>query len=310
LTDRCQTVQHYFDQLDIDLQRTIATDDTLARGIVTELQHRRVSAGEDDVALISEWDTFYGQTFPQTVALQFACRDPSSDCPWIHKFTYLRGLDGLLPSVERTEDRKQDKATTQGEKQAGAPDFFKVETDTKTLERPIGQGQFDYLRRISAHLRKIDDKLRKETPVRKIKAIGILGSDVFDKLLILRALRPEFPEALFFTTDFDEAFTIMSELPFTRNLIISSSFGPNLSDKFQGEIPFFRDTYQTSAFLATLSAIGDPSEVFKDYIAEQLRVPRIFEIERTGDVLAFAGKERRTLFLHHKKTIGNTRRNS
>src|SRR5262249_22400074 len=31
-----------------------------------------------------------------------------------------------------------------------------------------------------------------------IRAVGILGSDVFDKLLILRALRPAFPEALFF----------------------------------------------------------------------------------------------------------------
>jgi hypothetical protein len=99
---------------------------------------------------------------------------------------------------------------------------------------------------------KFDDGLRKQTDKegheRKIKAIGILGGDVFDKLLILRALRPEFPEALFFTTDFDEAFTIKSELPFTRNLIISSSFGPNLSEWLHGDIPFFRDTYQTSHF--------------------------------------------------------------
>jgi hypothetical protein len=79
---------------------------------------------------------------------------------------------------------------------------------------------------------------------------------VFDKLLILRALRPEFPEALFFTTDFDEAFTIKSELPFTRNVIISSSFGPNLSEWSQGDIPFFRDTGQASAFLATQLAVG------------------------------------------------------
>jgi hypothetical protein len=207
-----------------------------------------------------------------------------------HKFAYLRGLDGQLPLAEGTEDRKQDNATTQGDKQTSAADFFKIETDTKTLERPIGQGQFDYLRRISEHLHKIDDKLRRDEPASKISAIGILGSDVFDKLLILRALQPEFPKALFFTTDFDEAFTIKSELPFTRNLIISSSFGANLSDEFQREIPLFRDTYQTSAFLATLSAIGDPPEVFKDYIAEQLRVPRIFEIDRSGDVLPFAGK--------------------
>ena len=117
---------------------------------------------------------------------------------------------------------------------------------------------------------------------------------MFDKLLILRALRIEFPEALFFTTDFDEAFTIKSELPFTRNLIISSSFGPNLSDWLQGEIPYFRDTYETSAFLATQLALGDlhkksqrPDYASSD-IPDQLRAPRIFEVKRNGEILPFA----------------------
>jgi hypothetical protein len=173
-------------------------------------------------------------------------------------------------------------------------DYFKLETDNKTLERPIGQGQFDYLRRISEQLRHIDDKLRKQQPAGKLKAIGVLGSDVFDKLLILRALRPQFPEARFFTTDFDQDYTVKSELPYTRNLIISSSFGPNLNEKLQDHIPPFRDTYQTSAFLSTLSAIGNPanrwetSEIFSDSVAEQLKAPRIFEIKRSGGVLAFA----------------------
>jgi hypothetical protein len=52
----------------------------------------------------------------------------------------------------------------------------------------------------------------------------------------------------------------VSTLPrggFTRNLLISSSFGAYLSDWLQGEIPDFRDTYQTSAFLATC-AYYDP----------------------------------------------------
>jgi hypothetical protein len=151
-------------------------------------------------------------------------------------------------------------------------------------------------------LHQIDDKFRKQSPVSKkspvskIRAIGILGGDVFDKLLILRALRPEFPEALFFTTDFDEAFTIKSELPFTRNLIISSSFGPNLNDKLQLDIPFFRDSYETSAFLATKLATGDWTidenrwDISSSQLAERLRVPQIFEIERTGHVLSFEGK--------------------
>ncbi len=35
------------------------------------------------------------------------------------------------------------------------------------------------------------------------RAIGILGSDVYDKLLILRALRPRFPDVVFFTNNLD-----------------------------------------------------------------------------------------------------------
>ena len=112
-------------------------------------------------------------------------------------------------------------------------------------------------------------------------------------MLILRALRQEFPEALFFTTDFDEAFTIKSELPFTRNLIISSSFGPNLSEWLQGDIPFFRDTHQASAFLATQLALGSlhkkshRADYASSDIPDQLRAPRIFEVKRNGEILPF-----------------------
>ena len=123
----------------------------------------------------------------------------------------------------------------------------------------------------------------------ELDAVVILGSDVFDKLLILRALRPDLPDTLFLTTDFDEAFTTESELPWTRNLIISSSFGPNLSDELQGALIPFRDSYQTSAFLATQLAIGDPKNKFSSYlVANGLSVPRIFEIERSGYAQFFA----------------------
>ena len=279
-----QSVWDYFRQFGIDVRRTIATADTLADGIVSELRRRRVDPAADDVALISEWDTFYGQTIPQAVERKFA---PDGGLhPWIHKFKYLRGLDGLLPSSAGKEDTKQDKSASSAEKQGGVPDFFKIESDTQTLERPIGESQYDYLRRISERLHNIDHDLRRRTADKRIKAIGILGGDVFDKLLILRALRPEFPEALFFTTDFDEAFTVKSELPYTRNLIISSSFGPNLSDWLQDEIPFFRDTYETSAFLTTQLAIGNLAKNLD--ISNQLLAPRLFEVKRNGEILSFA----------------------
>jgi hypothetical protein len=198
----CGSLQNYFANHGIDLQRTIATDDTLADGILNELLLRRVNPRpirkddptfdhEDHIALISEWDTFYGQTLPKAVARRFAPDNPEPN--WIHTFIYLRGLDGVLPSSAGKEETKQDKPTTPGEKQAGASDFFKIEKDTQT-ERPIGESQYDYLRRISGHLHNTDSGLRKQTDKegneKKIKAIGILVGDVFDKLLILRALRP------------------------------------------------------------------------------------------------------------------------
>ncbi len=280
----------------IHLQRTIATEDAIAQGLRDELALRRIhpsSEVQDHIALISEWDTYYGQTLPKSVEGAFAPGIPEP--PWIHKFTYLRGLDGLLPAAGGKEEPKQDKSTAGGDKPGGTPDFFKVEKDTPSLERPIGESQYDYLRRISGRLHKIDDGLRKKE--KSIKAIGILGGDVFDKLLILRAMRLEFPEALFFTTDYDEAFRIKSELPFTRNLIISSSFGPNLSEWLQGDIPSFRDTGETSAFLATQLAVGrlpqdlEKPSAFPPDLSTQLRAPRLFEITRTGGILPFAWTE-------------------
>ena len=66
------TVRTYFHE-DFDLQRTVATDDTLAYGVATELKRRHVDPGHngtDHIALISEWDTIYGQTLPQAVQRQ------------------------------------------------------------------------------------------------------------------------------------------------------------------------------------------------------------------------------------------------
>ena len=179
--------------------------------------------------------------------------------------------------------------------------FCKTQTEDDKLDRPVGQGQYDYLRRINEQLQSLDNDLRLKRVGKKIDAIGIIGSDVFDKLLILRALRPEFPEALFFTTGFDEAFTMPSEIPWTRNLIISSSFGPKLSSRYQGPIPSFRDTRQSQAFLATQLAIDDlmaepaggadvKAKLHAEGLRREVRLrPRVFEIERNGHPLQIVG---------------------
>lgn len=302
----CATLQHLFNQLGLGItfQRTVATDDRLADGLLSELKRRGYDNDNDKdpdyVALISEWDTVYGRTLREFFESYLKPKFTENGNRHVLNFTYLKGLDGLLPSNGRKKDESKGDKQGDQEKQGDPAHFFKAVQDAESLERPIGQSQFDYLRRLSDQLHKEDDNIRqgglkrKDRTPQRIAAIGILGGDVFDKLLILRALKPGFPEALFFTTDFDQAYTIKSELPYTRNLIIASSFGPRLSGWLQGDIPEFRDNYETAAFLATEMALGlasktqPPDYLVPGGISAQLKEPRLFEVKRSGGVLSFA----------------------
>ena len=90
---------------------------------------------------------------------------------------------------------------------------------------------------------------------RGIQAVGILGSDLYDKLPVLQALRPVLPDALFFTTDLDAPILHPIALTSTRNLRVASSFGLQLRPHVQKEIPPFRSSYQTAGLLATRVAL-------------------------------------------------------
>ena len=68
--------------------------------------------------------------------------------------------------------------------------------------------------------------------------------------MILQALRPELPDALFFTTDLNELLLPQYKTRYTRSLLVASSYGLKLNDALQADIPPFRDTYQTSIFRA------------------------------------------------------------
>lgn len=73
-----------------------------------------------------------------------------------------------------------------------------------------------------------------------------------------------------------------TELPFTRNLIVASSYGLEFPGKWQGDVSPFRSTYQTSAFVAALQALGILNE--DDADLNKIR-PRIFEIGRGGHMI-------------------------
>jgi hypothetical protein len=273
-SDAC--LRDFFAEKGINLYRMIGTDQALARAIRTELRLRRVDDKVSHIALVSEWDTLYGRALPNSIARCFgegeACRqteaDPFINKPQLHRFKYLRGLDGQLPGGEtpgapKDSGNKQDKA---------GKDSAKTSADTKPQERAEGQGQFDYLRRLGDRIQQLDTELRRRNS-NGIEAVGILGSDLYDKLLVLQALRPLVPNALFFTTDLDAIVLHPSALTYTRNLLIASSFGLQLRPALQGEIPPFRSSYQTAAFLATRVAIrGKPG------VPAAWPQPRLFEV--------------------------------
>ncbi len=138
----------------------------------------------------------------------------------------------------------------------------------------------DYIPRLAGELKRWDQE-RYRIDGSKLKAIGILGSDVYDKLLLLQSLRSRFPNVQFFTTDLDARLLHPRELKWTRNLLVASSYGLQLHPDLQRGIPPFRDGYQTALFLAVLDAVEDPRT--KEKLENMIEpLPRIFEVGFNG----------------------------
>lgn len=252
--------------------RTIGTDTALARTLIQEIKRRIPPSQRYDcpphIALISEWDTFYGRTFPKAFEDSLTEDEDYKDCSankikeTIIRATYLRGIDGQGPGSSL--GRKDQAEGTKGSDHPGQ----------SNIERPVGPGQFDYLRRLAKSL---------EREKKQLAAIGVVGSDVYDKLLVLQALRDRFPTAVFFTTDLDANLMHPQELKWTRNLIVASHFGLQLKPRWQEGVPPFRGSYQTAHFFATKLALGAEKQHELDKIDALLDEPRIFEIGRSGE---------------------------
>ncbi len=291
--DRCE---HVF------LHRTVASDFTVVKSLYRELQYRGIqNVGE--IALITERDTLYARLISRyfngcdgtdPVGDQFTVTgDADKSRPLC--FTYLRGLDGLAPPAPESAG-----STHASPAKTGTP-------STSTGQAPAasdaasGQRQLDYLRRLTLELtswrddpgcRWISRTLslgdRSDTThrcARHIKAIGIVGSDLYDKLMVLQALRGAFPRYIFFTTDLDARLTDDQSLPWTHELIVGSTLGLSLRPELQGSIPPFRDTYQATTYYSTLHAVqhflGKPAPSGAVIDLTWTRHPHVFEIGRT-----------------------------
>jgi hypothetical protein len=296
----------------IEFDRTISTDHQLAELLVNELENRQVhlllrnnikaedhdhrkvdkqpqpydGGHKDHLALISEWDTLYGRSLPQIISQIIRQKyneglnpsdpsflPPTSLVSWVHRYSYLRGLDGIVPGSREVQESK---SAVKGDN--------KGDSEKLRQEEPIGRSQYDYLRRLADTVYELDQQLRHENA--SIRAIGILGSDFYDKYLVLQAFKQRFPEVIFFTTDLDARLLHEVYNNWTRNLVIASGFDLKLPTKFQGEVPPFRSSYQTSVFLAVLKAFcpQENIEICQDLIGYKLDKPKLFEIGRQGAV--------------------------
>ncbi len=274
----------------VHMTRTLNDDRTLAQTLKSELRLRGVdpvaaACGHrpQHIVLIAERDTLYGRSLPAVVADQFdkpGCAPVGLD--YIHRYTYLRGLDGQLPSTS-SDARPAD------DPKAASPADEAPAAVQKQIERPEGQSQIDYLRRLTQQLVEADAAWQRDGQG-SIKAIGVVGSDVFDKLLVLQALRPAFRNVIFFTTDLDARLLHPREQGWARNLVVASSFGLRLRPELQNDIPPFRDSYQTSIYLSTLIAAHNATIADGSHGVDPIRQSdvdgwlghgRVFEVGRT-----------------------------
>lgn len=271
--------------------RTNVTDDQITTTLWQELSRRGIRRAGDHVAIISEEDTFYARAlataFIQSrpkVAIPHASPSPI-DIRW---YTYLRGIDGKLPQDEG--DDKGTKRQTQGNDRNSKGSL-------RPTEQTEGLNQADDIRRLTNELKRLDQTWRSNGG--SLRAVGLLGSDVYDKLELLKALRPMFPDAVFFTNHLDARMAHPDEWKEAHNLVVVSSFGlimnglPDVStcERYQNVAPF-RDSGQTGLYEAVLASIGNPR------VATGSDSPQIAEIARDGyRELSLSGDENTALEL-------------
>lgn len=300
----------------MQLLRTVSDDGTMASLLLEELALRHVNpalgiqcarkptftpatdcpAGRweksNRVAILAEWDSFYSRALIESFIGQVANRarfyPPSTSDgdgkplmtplerrevgQWVMSFGYLRGVDGRLP----------DKTSTPAK---ASGDDEKKQSQQPTLETADGNGQLDYLRRLADHIADLDEAQRKAGE-NGFGAIGVFGQDTYDKLLALQALKSRMPTKVFFSTDLDARMLQQGQMKVTRNLVLAAPYGLTLTRALQQDVPPFRESLQSSVYIAVMAALSPQPLAAKrlmfDYSKSSLLSPAIYEVGKSG----------------------------
>ena len=310
----------------VEMKYEITSDDYLFEELLDEFKKREIDYATDSIILLGEWDTLYSRSLalsfyamvckkaygnksqgnePACVNAMRPNLDKGSDAlrikAWstvlgnpthqisnVRRYTYLRGLDGFTARKATslaTKNNARDKSSREHNKDSSR-DTPENNAAPGNLERPEGESQYDYIRRLVS-------RIKNDNP--NVKAIGVLGTDVYDELLILQALKPAFPGVVFFSNDLDARLLYKDQYKWTRNLLIASAFGLELKQDLQRDIPPFRNSYQTSTYFSVLQAIGDLTFSWSDLYSglrvdnyystsDVSHIPRLFEVGRNGPI--------------------------
>ena len=274
--------------------RTVGGDRGLIGLLLRELCARGVARG-GRILLLSEWDSIYARSFADTLDEQLSeketrckytpggarvrqdagLKDPTLEDPTlkVESYYYLRGLDGA--NIDGTG--KEVRLAPPGAKSSKGND-----KETAIIEWPESRDQRDYVRRL---VKSLQEGIKWNNPETEVRAIGIIGNDVHDKLVLAQALRAAFPDRVLFTTDLDARLMHPDVTHYTRNLIVASSLPLSLVDKDKGTIVGpFRDIYQTATYLGARYAATAFEPNRRDAINEELKQRRLYEIGRDGEV--------------------------
>jgi len=300
----------------MQLLRTVSDDGTMAALLLDELMLRHVDPAlgircarapgvrpesgcptsrwkrSNRVAIVAEWDSFYSRALIESFMSQVAerarpyplSRNEKGDKPlmtpterreagqWMLSFGYLRGVDGRLPD-KNAAPAKPPATDDKQSAQKAAP------------ETADGNGQLDYLRRLADHIASVDEAQR-NAGEDGIGAIGIFGQDTYDKLLTLQALKSRMPTKVYFSTDLDARMLQQGQAAITRNLVLAAPYGLTLTRALQQDVPPFRESLQSSVYIAVMAALAPQPLATKrqmfDYARSSLLAPSIYEIGKSG----------------------------
>ncbi|HEY9109739.1 MAG TPA: hypothetical protein VIN58_23945, partial [Roseateles sp.] len=251
----------------VHMVRTVGSDADLIENLVKEVR-LRLPQKHRRIVVVAERDSIYAQALVEQLR---DCLPPALQDS-LKVIYFFRGIDGVTT-------KEASAAAALATAAAKAP----------SLEWPESRDQLDYLRRLSAELKRseaVDGSL-------PIGAIGIFANDVHDKLLVLQALHETFSDRMFFTTDMDARYLHPRTQAFTRNLVVASSLPLAFYPAKPGEVdlqagtPPLRDIYQTSTYVAARRA-GCRDEACKQRERAALDLaltnPSLYEIGRSNAV--------------------------